>query len=255
MPDFLTIDVEDRHRTTGNFKPMPEGGLAAAMERLLDLLAETKTSATFFVLGADAEKVRAPLKRCIREGHEVACHGMQHRRVDSLDPEAFRRDLRTALAVIQSMTGVPCRGYRAPWFSVREEMTWFFDVLAEEGVQYDSSLWMPVGQKAPAFRGVAEVPIRFAPMGPARIGILGGLSLRLLPAFMIARLFHRCATAGQSACVYLHPYDWTPTPGFTIPCTARAIRRRLFVSRTLPRLRWLAQATPLSSIALGNAKG
>ncbi len=218
MAHLLTIDVEDGRRS-----PAPDHQLDAALEPMLDLLAEAHASATFFVVGEDAAKVRRSVQRIVREGHGVACHGLHHSRVDAMGADRFRRDLRAARSLIEDVAQTPCRGFRAPWFSAAADLAWFFGVLAEEGLTYDSSLWQPLGTAGAPQRhasGVIEVPIPFCSVFGARVGILGGLGLRLLPPALIARALGRCVAVRQPACFYLHPYEWAPwrTRACRCPC-------------------------------------
>lgn len=251
---FLTVDVEDWRRGLG-LSPAPGDILLAnALERFLDALAGTGARATFFVLGEDAPGLRAALRRAAAGGHEVACHGMRHRRADCMTPEGFRRDVRDARALIEDLSGVACRGYRAPWFSLAPGSPWAFRVLAEEGYAWDASLRLPLGSGTPeAVRaaGLAEASVPLVSLGGRRVGVLGGFALRLLPQPVIGRLLRSCEAAGRPACLYLHPYEWRRAPGMPWGQPVRMLKRRLLVSRTLPRLTRLAGDVELISIAEG----
>ena len=56
-------------------------------------------------------------------------------------PEEFRSDLQRSLKVLAELTGERIRGYRAPSWSARKEFEWFWRILAEEGIKYDSNLF------------------------------------------------------------------------------------------------------------------
>ncbi|HXI20386.1 MAG TPA: polysaccharide deacetylase family protein, partial [Gemmatimonadales bacterium] len=109
--------------------------------RLLELLARHGARGTFFTLGWVAEREPGLVRRIAAEGHELASHGHWHRRVFTLTPEEFREEVRRSKALMEDLTGRPCRGFRAPSFSIRPGMEWAFDVLLEEGYRYDSSLF------------------------------------------------------------------------------------------------------------------
>ena len=49
--------------------------------------------------------------------------------------------------MIEDATGRPVLGYRAPDFSIRAESLWALEILAEEGLQYDSSIFPFRGQR------------------------------------------------------------------------------------------------------------
>lgn len=263
MKHLLTVDVEASFR---GMKPSDaasaasDPGLVPALDALLDLLAIVRARATFFVLGDDAGTLAGLLPRCVAAGHEVACHGMRHTRVDSLGPDGFRGDLRRAVAAIEETAGARCIGYRAPWFSAPAQAPWFFDILREEGMRYDASLRLPVEMRmaGTARAGIRLLPVPLLKFGAARIGAVGGLALRILPRIVVSRMVARCETYGQPACVYLHPYEWrSALPGAGGPARAHggrpslslsALRRHLLLDRTLPRLRRLTEPFEFTSI-------
>ncbi|MEW6758214.1 MAG: polysaccharide deacetylase family protein, partial [Acidobacteriota bacterium] len=142
--------------------------LPYALRAALDLLASLEVRATFFVLGWAASRHRAAVRRISEEGHEVACHGNLHRRVDGLAPSAFRRDLREGRQAVEDVCGRRVRGFRAPMWSMGRN-TWPYEVLAEEGFTYSSSrLAVPFlggGRPGPpgSVAGVCEVPALRSP--------------------------------------------------------------------------------------------
>jgi len=252
MQHLLTIDVEAWYRGLHG-RPVPaatDAELSPALDRLLGLLHETATSATFFVLGQDAVSLGDVLRGCSKAGHEIACHGMRHVRADRTGPDGFRRDLREAIAVVEDTVQTRCTGYRAPWFSGAGDSDWFFDVLAEEGIVYDASLRIPVESRLAGTRrrGVILVPVPTVKFGPGRMGILGGMALRALPKWLLIGMLRRCRRSRQPACLYLHPYEWYSSPSGPFSASISTLRRRLLTGRTLPRLRWLATVSDLTSI-------
>jgi peptidoglycan/xylan/chitin deacetylase (PgdA/CDA1 family) len=67
---------------------------------LIDRLAELEVTATFFLLTLRAEQHPKLVERLIASGHEVALHGLDHRRVAGMslgDAEGYLRDARTRL--------------------------------------------------------------------------------------------------------------------------------------------------------------
>jgi peptidoglycan/xylan/chitin deacetylase (PgdA/CDA1 family) len=82
---------------------------------LLHALDRAGATATFFVLGDRVAGNEALLRELERRGHEVALHGMTHRRHDRLDEAEARAELAAGLAAIES-AGVPRpRRYRPPY--------------------------------------------------------------------------------------------------------------------------------------------
>jgi peptidoglycan/xylan/chitin deacetylase (PgdA/CDA1 family) len=248
---LLTFDIEDWHRGLPATPNDMDGHLEAAMETVLDALQAMHVSATFFVLGEDAHRIRTALRRSVSEGHEVASHGMRHARADSLSRQALRQDIADSFALLQDIVQRPCRGYRAPWFSLTPDMTWCFEFLAEQGALYDASLRLPLGTPPPPVcrqLGLAEVAVPLLRYGRREIGILGGLLFRILPKPVIRRLLTRCAQAGKPGCLYLHPYEWLSSGQHPNGPLMSTIRRRLLVSQTLSRLHWATKNLQFMSI-------
>jgi polysaccharide deacetylase family protein (PEP-CTERM system associated) len=139
IPNALTIEVEERWhatpaRTEGEFR----AGIAVC--RLLDLLARSRARATFFVLGALAERQPEIVRMIHAAGHEIACHGHMHKPVGRWTPGEFRADLRQGRETLQDLVGTSVDAYRAPDFSLTPACRWALDVLIEEGFVFDSSI-------------------------------------------------------------------------------------------------------------------
>lgn len=119
--------------------PSPSRSIFRQLDILLGLLDGHNTKATFFVMGALAEKFPEIVRRVISLGHEVASHGHDHLLVFRLLPEEFRRDTERSKGLLEDLAGKQVSGYRAPEFSIRKQALWALDILAELGFRYDSS--------------------------------------------------------------------------------------------------------------------
>ncbi len=108
---------------------------------LLDLLDRHNTKGTFFVVGWVAERCPQLVRRIAAAGHEVGCHSHWHRQVFTLTPDEFREDLKQSKGALEQVLGQRIQGYRAPGFSIIPGCEWAFDILLEEGITYDSSLF------------------------------------------------------------------------------------------------------------------
>ena len=96
----------------------------------------TRCPATFFVPGYTADHYPEAVERIAAAGHEIAHHGYSHHSPLRMDEAAERADLERALAALERV-GVKPNGYRTPsWEPSRRT----FDLLAEHGFSYDSSL-------------------------------------------------------------------------------------------------------------------
>jgi polysaccharide deacetylase family protein (PEP-CTERM system associated) len=249
---LLSVDFEDWHqlvrRRVGVAGWQRKGpALARQTEALLALLDELGARATFFLLGMAVRSYPELVSAIAARGHELACHGDQHRPVHSQTPAQFAADLRAARASIQELTGVTPLGYRAPAFSITAACGWAFEVLATEGFVYDSSqhdsprirgrIVPTAGQphrllldargsaggeraatdETPAGRehshtaaaGLWEFPIAVAQMGAARLPVGGASYWGVLPTRLTLR---GLAHAGPLAGLYLHPHELDPLP-------------------------------------------
>jgi peptidoglycan-N-acetylglucosamine deacetylase len=82
---------------------------------ILDVLAEHRAQATFFLLGEHVEAQPDTAARIARDGHEVACHGFDHVDLAELPAQSIRERLTRAREVISSATGVEPRLFRPPY--------------------------------------------------------------------------------------------------------------------------------------------
>jgi polysaccharide deacetylase family protein (PEP-CTERM system associated) len=139
IPNALTVEIEERwHAASGRRETEPRA--AAVVGRLLETLASTRARATFFVLGAAAERQPEIVRMIHAAGHELGCHGHVHKAVGSRTPAEFRSDLRQCRETLQDLAGTAVDAYRAADFSVTPNCRWALDVLIEEGFVFDSSI-------------------------------------------------------------------------------------------------------------------
>jgi peptidoglycan/xylan/chitin deacetylase (PgdA/CDA1 family) len=111
-------------------------GPQVAVPRLLALLDEYSLPATFFVPGYTADHYPGTVERIAVAGHEIGHHGYSHHSPRTMDEARERADIERALAALER-AGVRPTGYRTPSW---EPSPRTFDLLAEYGFAYDSSL-------------------------------------------------------------------------------------------------------------------
>ncbi len=80
----------------------PSSGLTP---RLLDLLAQTRTPATFFVLGRNIDTRSDILRRTRQDGHEVGSHTFHHSNAWKTGPLSAARDLAAGVNAVRDLTG------------------------------------------------------------------------------------------------------------------------------------------------------
>jgi polysaccharide deacetylase family protein (PEP-CTERM system associated) len=231
MRNLLTIDVEEYFQVEGFADVVDRGAwgsyesrVAAQTRRLLDLLDETRQKATFFVLAWSAARHPDVVREIVRRGHEVASHGTSHRMVDVQGPDDFRRDVRDARSLLESLAGAPVTGYRAPSFSITERTPWAHRILAEEGYVYSSSVFpvrhdrygIPDAPRTPWVvrpgdgLSIVEVPPLTLRVLGQNLPVAGGGYMRLLPVGIISKAIERMNADGHPAVIYLHPWEIDP---------------------------------------------
>jgi polysaccharide deacetylase family protein (PEP-CTERM system associated) len=224
----LTIDLEDWYQ--GLELPVSawercESRLAVGITRLLGLFADAGVRATFFVLGPEAERHPELIREIARAGHELATHGWSHEFVYRLTPEVFREELKRSVRVIEDLSGRPVLGHRAPFFSITQQSLWALEILAEQGLRYDSSIFpvrnyrygIPDAPRWPHAIPTAIGPIQEFPLTTVRrfgtnVPVAGGAYFRIYP-YWFTRWALRSAAAqggGQPLAFYLHPWELDP---------------------------------------------
>jgi peptidoglycan-N-acetylglucosamine deacetylase len=116
--------------------------LRRCLPRFAELFARHGVRATFFVVGADLEEDaegRALLAELARAGHELANHTHTHPYdFVRLGAAAIAAEIDRAHAAIGACTGGAPIGFRAPGYEISAEV---FELLAERGYRYDSSVF------------------------------------------------------------------------------------------------------------------
>ena len=221
----LTIDVEDYFQVSA-FAPYirrdewdsRECRVERNVGRILELLAARDVKATFFTLGWIAERYPQLVREIVAHGHELASHGYGHQRASDLDRAAFRDDVTRAKGILEDLSGRTVRGYRAPSFSIGTGNLWAFDVLAETGHHYSSSIYpikhdhygMPDSPRF-AYRlanGLLEVPVTTVRLWGRNLPSSGGGYFRLLPYAVSRWLIGKVnRDDAESAVFYFHPWE------------------------------------------------
>lgn len=218
LADRVSFEDWDSHSST----------LVRNSRRLLNLFSRKGVHATWFILGWCAEKHREIVAEIADAGHEIGCHSYRHRKISSLSPEEFREDTLRAQEAIVSAAGVTPVGYRAPSWSITPESAWAFDILAELGFQYDSSLFpikhdlygIPGGpreifkMKTANNRYLWEIPASTYRTLGRNIPLGGGGYLRHSPYWYSRWMINKLNAQHVPVVVYIHPWEIDPEPPF-----------------------------------------
>ena len=231
MKNILTIDVEDwfnvcgvesigDHTSWARFEPRVKENLM----RILDIFTEYNVKATFFILGWVAERYPEIIAEIDRRGHEIATHGYAHKLVYEQTAKEFTADLEKSLQILGQITKQKILGFRAASFSITKDALWALPIIAEHGLQYDSSIFptkraeggLP-GAKAFPYeinlqngKTLWEFPVSMMNIFKFRLGYSGGGYFRLLPYSLIKKQIQKTNRDNHPALVYLHPREIDP---------------------------------------------
>lgn len=258
----FTVDVEEYFQVLALEPYIPRSrwdALPSRLDRglrlLLDILSEHNALATFFVLGWVAERSPELVREISTRGHEVASHGSDHRRVSTISKEQFRESVRSSKSLLESITGRPVVGYRAPNFSLARTDEWAFEILLEEGYRYDSSIFpgrrngnrFVRGERDPhQLRLTAgtlhEIPPATLQVGHAIFPAGGGAYFRHLPYGLVHSALLSAERRGMPGTFYIHPWELdTDQPRIEAPFLT-TLRHYGGLARTAPRLNRLLSA-------------
>lgn len=224
---FLTFDIEDWFHILDNpetkfphqWEKFP-GRVNFGLDIILDICDKHDIKATFFCLGWIAKKYPHLILKIHQKGHKVGTHGFSHQLVYEQTPGEFREDLLASIATIESITKTTVDAYRAPGFSITKDCLWAFDVIAECGIKYDSSVFpaqrahgglkeAPIAQpfllRTTNNNTLIELPINTKKLfGQIPIVFGGGGYFRLMPYFLLKKWFLQ----ETYVMTYFHPRDF-----------------------------------------------
>ena len=283
--NFLSIDVEDYFQVSAFESVSPpeawenfEYRVDRNTEKILDILEDFDTKATFFILGWVAEHFPGLIKKISSQGHEIASHGFGHRRVTNQTRHEFRNDIRRSKCLLEDLSGSKVFGYRAPSYSIGLNTLWAFDELFEAGYLYDSSvfpvrhdlygihdwprfpfrvirdekgLWAPEsGRDEKNSREIFEVPIATLKLGGRNLPIAGGGYFRLFPYSFTRWGLQRINYKDKRPFVfYMHPWEIDPDqPRMTGAGFKSRFRHYINLQKTEGRLRSLLSDFSFSAL-------
>ena len=199
-------------------------------ERLLRILEDTGSRATFFVIGWIA-RTYPELVRKVAERYPIGTHTENHQLVWQQTREQFREDVHASVCRLEDITGQKVDTFRAPGFSIRPTESWAFEVLAAEGIAVDSSIFpahashggwpgfpseKPVLVQGDGFN-IKEFPITLKHLAGRSFVFSGGGYFRLCPYPLLRRWTREHQDYSIS---YIHPRDLDPgqpmVPGLSL---------------------------------------
>lgn len=253
---LLTIDVEDWFQVE-NFKkwipfsswPSQELRVERNTHRILDILDSIELKApapllkniksdllikhnpgprqnpkaTFFVLAWVAERLPDLVREIYSRGHEVASHGYYHRLCNIEPKEDLKKDLITSKKLLEDIIGAPVYGYRAPNFSIDNDV---LQLIKKCGYVYDSSFnsfemnkrYGRIDLRADEKNGISfkisdtfhELPISNIKLGDFTLPWGGGGYFRLVPFFFFKYGIQAALKKENAYLFYIHPWEIDP---------------------------------------------
>lgn len=221
----MTVDVEDYFQVSA-FEDVLSASKWDSIElrveknthRLLDLFAEHEVKSTFFTLAWVAQRCPNLITRIVADGHELASHGVAHKRLTSMTEQEAKEDIETSKAILEDLAGTRLVGYRAPSFSVNENNQWVYQLLVDAGFEYSSSTypiqhdlygvpnWPRFKYKRP--EGIVELPIPTIVNKGKNVGIGGGGYFRLYPYWLSKRRIETYLKQNDAPySFYFHPWE------------------------------------------------
>lgn len=194
--NILTFDIEEwylNHRRNG-----PEDKIIEYdryLDEILNKLEERQLKATFFCVGEMGRLFPDVIKKINSNGHEIGCHSNIHTWLNKMTEAECRQDTHQAIDSLEQCIGEKVRSYRAPAFSIGENNKWAFEILAENGIDRDASIFPAsrsfggfghFGQNTPCivdYEGIRikEFPVCTTTIIGKKIAYSGGGYFRLFP--------------------------------------------------------------------------
>ena len=205
---MLSFDIEefDFPRERGEEISLEDGVKRSSegTEKILRVLKGAGVKATFFVTGNFAKTNPSRVRKMAKQGHETACHGVDHFRPAKTDPCESKK-------ILEKTINSKVAGYRQPrMFKIS------YDELSRCGYKYDSSVnpaFVPgrynnfKTPRRPYKKGnVTEIPVSAA--GVLRIPLFW-LALHNFPKHFYLHLAKKALRQQGYFTTYFHPWEFT----------------------------------------------
>lgn len=221
--NILTFDIEDWYNHDDYSRDFAwdkhEVRIYEGTEKILSSLAERNMKGTFFCVGWLAEHHPKVIKDIAAAGHHLGCHSYQHELASRFTKEEFKEDTYKAKRLIEDVAGCEVDAFRVPSFSITKNNLWTFDVLAELGFKYDSSVFpsthefggIPTYPAKPSILhthngDLKEFPISLGHFMGREIVFSGGGYFRVMPNFLLRKWTRK----SEYLLSYFHPSDFDP---------------------------------------------
>ncbi len=220
--NILTFDIEEWYLEKTYF-----GGNKERIQKcdyylnaILEKLDERCLKGTFFCVGGMGREFPEVVKKIASRGHEIGCHSDKHVWLNKLSREECFEDTRIAVDSLEQCIGKKILSYRAPAFSIGEKNKWALEVLAENGIKRDASIFPALrdfggfsnfGYKSPVIvykdrARIKEFPICTTKLFGKEIAYSGGGYFRFFPLWFVQKEIHK----SDYSMTYFHIADLIP---------------------------------------------
>jgi len=219
--NLLTFDIEEwylNHQKDGTRGKYAE--YDRYLDAILDKLDKRELKATFFCVGEMGRLFPEVIRKIQTKGHEIGCHSNIHTWLNKMTEAECREDTQRAVDCLEQCISEKVKSYRAPAFSISEKNKWAFEILAENGIERDASIFPAArdfggfpnfGQKTPCvveYNGIRlkEFPVCTTQVMGKEMAYSGGGFFRFFPLGFVEKEMRK----NPYAMCYFHIGDLVP---------------------------------------------
>lgn len=166
-------------------------GVEIGLLKILEILDHFEIKGTFFCTGNVVEHLPNSIRLIEKKGHEIACHGLNHERLNQLDFNKCQNMIYQNKKLIEEICqNSEILGFRAPYLQAPK---FLFKILIDLGFKYDSSIISP--KKLPLYQIDTK---KIQEFHPSKYSI----SLRFPFPFLKRKI-----TKNEIIILYFHPHE------------------------------------------------
>ena len=219
--NLLTFDIEEWYLNQQKGGPKEKyAEYDHYLDAILNKLDKHQKKATFFCVGEMGKSFPEVIRKIHSRGHEIGCHSNIQTWLNKMTEVECREDTHRAVASLEQCIGEKVLSYRAPAFSIGEKNKYAFEVLAENGIERDASIFPAerdfggfpkFGQKTPCFVEYNGIRIKEFPICTTKVlgkemAYSGGGYFRFFPLNFVEEQMKK----SPYAMCYFHIGDLVP---------------------------------------------
>jgi peptidoglycan/xylan/chitin deacetylase (PgdA/CDA1 family) len=168
-------------------------GIKIGLLRILEILEKFNIKGTFFCTGDIIEHFPNNVKIIEQKGHEIACHGLNHERLNGINyNECYQLISRNKELLEKNFQQSEIIGFRAPYLRPPQ---FLFKILMNLGFKYDSSISSPKKLKEYQLED-----LDFYEFPPSNYNVFFRFPINL--RFLLNRIFKK-----DLIILYFHPWE------------------------------------------------